>query len=450
MRSGLYRGLIVLLAVMMILSGFSFAAADSMFDYLLLNDGNAMITGYKGSESSLVIPEKIEGHTVTVLGSKFSAGTYSVKNIRSITIPNTMTTIEPGALFLAGNLTDIRIAEDHPVMSFEDGALYNRSEKRLMLYLQSSKADHFDIPDGIKYIEERAFYRSGLISVRVPGTVEYIGRECFDQSYRLKDVRLEEGLKSIGEKSFDNCDKLKQIVIPASVTDIEEAAFTDNHLREILVARDNQAFIVSDGALINTRDGVLIAYPEYSEAESCIIPDGVTRIGNYAFYRAHHLKKIVFPDGLLEIGRGAFFSCNHLTAIDLPDSVVRLEDSAFGDNGETVQLHISAGLTEIVNNFNDLGISELQIPETVTTIKGSFCSLRNLTEVVIPGGVNRISHGSFAFCRNLASITIPASVTAFTCTFIGSAEALVVRTEPGSCVEQYCRDHQMPYEYLKE
>ena len=450
MRSGLYRGLIALLAVMMILSGFSFAAADSMFDYMLLNDGSVMITAYKGSESSLVIPEKIEGHTVSGLGRSFSTDTYSVSSIRSITIPNTMTKIEPGALSLAGNLTDIHIADDHPVMLFENGALYNRNEKRLLLYLQSSKADHFDIPDGIQYIEERAFYRSNLISVRIPGTVEHIGRECFDQNYRLKDVRLEEGLKSIGKDSFANCDKLKQIVIPASVTDIEEAAFTDNHLQEILVARDNQAFIVSDGALINIRDGVLIAYPEYSETESCIIPEGVKRIGNFAFYRAHHLKKIAFPDGLLEIGQRAFFSCNHLTAIDLPDSVVRLEDSAFGDNGDAVQLHIPAGLTEIVNNFNDLGISELQIPEAVTTIKGSFCSLRNLTEAVIPGSVNRISHGSFAFCRNLAGITIPASITAFSCTFIGSAGTFVVRTEPGSCVEQYCRDYQIPYEYLKE
>ena len=182
MRSGLYRGLIALLAVMMILSGFSFAAADSMFDYMLLNDGSVMITAYKGSESSLVIPEKIEGHTVSGLGRSFSTDTYSVSSIRSITIPNTMTKIEPGALSLAGNLTDIYITDDHPVMSFENGALYNRNEKRLLLYLQSSKADHFDIPDGIQYIEERAFYRSNLISVRIPGTVEHIGRECFDQN----------------------------------------------------------------------------------------------------------------------------------------------------------------------------------------------------------------------------------------------------------------------------
>jgi hypothetical protein len=114
-----------------------------------------------------------------------------------------------------------------------------------------------------------------------------------------------------------------------------------------------------------------------------------------------------------------------------------------------VRLHIPAGVTEIVNNFNDLGIPELQIPETVTTIKGSFCSLRNLTEVVIPGSVNTMSQGSFAFCRNLAAITIPASVTDFSCTLIGCAKSLAVKTEPGSSVEQYCREHQMPYENLE-
>lgn len=449
MRSGLYRGIAVLLAVMMILGGFSFAAADDLFDVLPLDDGSVMITGYKGSESDLVLPEKIGGQTVSALGRNFSANTACVKNFRSITIPDTLTTIEPGALFLAGNLADIRITGDHPVLAFEDDALYHREEKRLILYLQGSKADHFDIQDGIKCIDERAFYRTGLVSVRIPGSVEKIGAGCFDQSYRLKDVLLEEGLKTIGTESFANCDKLKQIVIPASVTEIEEAAFIDNHLQEIQVAPGSQAFTVSDGALINTREGILIAYPEYSEAESCIIPEGTTRIGNFAFYRAHHLKEITFPDGLLEIGHGAFLSCNHLTAIELPDSVVRLEDSAFGDNGDAVRLHIPAGVTEIVNNFNDLGITELQIPESVTAIKGSFCSLRNLTEVVIPGSVNTISQGSFAFCKNLASITIPASVTDFSCTLIGCAKSLAVRTEPGSSVEQYCREHQMPYENLE-
>ena len=86
----------------------------------------------------------------------------------------------------------------------------------------------------------------------------------------------------------------------------------DSHLKEFLVASGSTSFNVSDGALINVREGLLVAYPHSSEAESCTVPEGVKRIGTFAFYRSHNLKQVIFPDGLQEIGRGAFSSCNHL------------------------------------------------------------------------------------------------------------------------------------------
>ena len=208
--------------------------------------------------------------------------------------------------------------------------------------------------------------------------------------------------------------------------------------------------MVSCGALINIRDGVLIAFPKNADTEACIIPDCVKRIGDLAFYRAHNLKRVTFLDGLLEIGHGAFLSCDHLTAIDLPDSVYKVEDSAFGGNSDVEYLHISAGLTEIVDNFDGLGISELEIPESVKRTERSFSTLMNLTEVVIPGSVNTISRNSSSFYKNLASITIPAGVTDIGSSFAGCAGTLVIRVEPGSFAEQYCRDHQLNYEYIPE
>ena len=207
---------------------------------------------------------------------------------------------------------------------------------------------------------------------------------------------------------------------------------------------------MSDGALINIRDGVLIAFPHFSEAETCVIPEGVTRIGSLAFYRCHNLKEVVFPEGLREIGHSAFLLCNHLAEINIPDSVVKVEDLAFGTNSDTERLHLPAGLTEIVNNFDDLAITELTIPDTVTAIEKSFTSLPKLTEAVIPGSVTVIGDRCFAFCKNLTSITIPASVTEIRSTFTGCAGTLVIRVEPGSYAERYCLEHRLNCEYIPD
>ena len=450
MSSRFCQALILFLAALLALSGAASADSCGLFDYRVLDDGSAVITGYRGSGESLAFPESVDGYPVSALGQGFSIRSAGVKNLRSVTIPNTMTTIEPGAFQFAEYLTEIAIAGDHPVLAFSDGVLYDREEQRILLYLQSNTAEHFDVPDGIRRIENKAFFRAKLVSVRIPGSVEEIGCESFYQCTRLREAALSEGLKTIETDAFTNCDKLRTILIPASVTGIGESVFTDTHLQEIRVEPGNPVFVISDGALINIRDGVLIAYPQHAEAESCVIPEGVTRIGSFAFYRQHSLKQVTFPDGLLEIGRGAFLQCNHLKAIDLPDSVIRLETNAFGSNSDTETLRLSSGLTEIVDNFSDLAVTQLDIPETVTLIEGSFVSLRNLTEVVLPGSVRTVSRGSFTFCSRLERITVPAGVTAIGSTFTGCAGTFTLRVEPGSYAEQYCRENGLDYEATGE
>lgn len=448
MRIGPARVISLFLAALLLLGSAAADPAGGLFAFDVLEDGSAVITGYRGPETDLVLPETIEGHTVSTLGRNFSTNTAAVKNLKSLTIPDTMTAVEPGALQFAGYLSEFRIAADHPMLSFENGVLYNKKEQSLVLYLQSNTAERFDIPNGICRIADRAFYRSRLVSINFPGSVEQIGKESFNQCIFLADCGLNEGLLTIGTEAFSNCDRLRSITIPASVTDIAESAFMDSHLKEFLVASGSTSFNVSDGALINVREGLLVAYPHSSEAESCTVPEGVKRIGTFAFYRSHNLKQVIFPDGLQEIGRGAFSSCNHLKALDLPDSVTKVENSAFTGNSDVERLRLPAGLTEITDNFNDMSISELEIPETVTTIKGSFCSLPNLTEVVIPDSVRTLSQGSFASCKRLAGITVPAGVTEFSCSFTGCSGVLVIRVEPGSTAEQYCKEHNLKYDCL--
>ena len=442
MKSGLIHILSAAVAVLMLFGCFSaMGESAELFEYRIQDNGSILITGYRGTDTELVIPETIDGLPVNGISGSFGFNTPSIKNLTCIELPKTMISIEPGALEFAEYLAEIRVDPEHPVFSFSDGVLYNREKQSIVLYLQKNTAEHFDVPEGIRELEDKAFVRSGLRSVSLPESMERIGCECFNQSALLAEADLGKGLKTIATDAFTNCDRLKEILIPASVTDIGEGAFTDNRLREIRVDQENPYFTVTDGVLINTREHAVIAYPTQREASTCSVPEGITRIGRFAFYRSHFLKQVFLPKGLQEIGRGAFVSCNHITDLSLPDSVTLLEKQAFEGNSDLKKLHLPSGLKEIDNNFNQIGITELEIPEGIETIDASFKSLEHLTEVVIPDGVQHIRNNAFAFCKQLRKITIPESVTEIGSNFIGCAADLTVQAESGSYAEEYCQEH---------
>lgn len=152
---------------------------------------------------------------------------------------------------------------------------------------------------------------------------------------------------------------------------------------------------------------------------SITVPDGVTKIGKYAFEGCENLKSVSLPDGLIsigdrafnfctslesvtipesvtEIGNCAFGSCMSLTSINIPSNIKKINPSTFGRCKNLKQLILPDGLTEIGSYaFGGCGITELIIPDTVTKIgEGAFYGSR-LTSITIPSGVKEIEKYTF-------------------------------------------------------
>ena len=124
-----------------------------------------------------------------------------------------------------------------------------------------------------------------------------------------------------------------------------------------------------------------------NEVKNVVISDGVTSIGDEAFYGCTVLESINIPDGVKSIGAKTFTSCESLESIIIPDGVTSIGYGTF------------AYCT---------GLKNINIPDGVTNISGcAFFACKKLESVTIPDSVESIDERAFNYCISLTSITIP-------------------------------------------
>ena len=131
-----------------------------------------------------------------------------------------------------------------------------------------------------------------------------------------------------------------------------------------------------------------------------VIPDGVTEIGDRAFFRCGSLESVTIPDGVTHIGKRAFSRCPKVT-FRISDAAANRPENFVIENG-------------VLTEYNGPG-GDVVIPDGVTGIKGefpdgAFADCSRLTSVVIPNGVTSIGEFAFSGCERLTSVVLPDSV----------------------------------------
>ena len=184
------------------------------------------------------------------------------------------------------------------------------------------------------------------------------------------------------------------------------------------------------GVLTISGTGTMADYSSYTDVpwydyrssiESIVINDGVTSIGEFAFYYCSSLISITIPESVTSIGKSAFKGCSKLTSVTInSDAIINKAYTSSSSNlsnifGSQVTKYIIGDNVKGIGNYafyNCSSLSSITIPNSVISIGNyAFSGCSSLTSITIPNSVTSIGNYVFYNCSSLSSITIPNSVT---------------------------------------
>ena len=208
------------------------------------------------------------------------------------------------------------------------------------------------IKNGVTKIGDYAFticYKS--TSVWIPNSVVSIGKYAFSACRGLEKVTIPEGVTSIGQGAFNDCSGIDTIKIPSSVESIGNMAFSGcTSLNDITVNSDNATYSSINGILFSKDGTELICCPAGKKGLYSI-PDGVVKIGKFAFDECSGLTGVSIPDGVSIIDGYAFGGCSGLTSMAIPSSVTDIMINACNNCSKLSQIYF-IGTQEEWNSIN--------------------------------------------------------------------------------------------------
>ena len=356
------------------------------------------------------------------------------KNITSLYIPASVSTIGVNALSGMTSLKQIDVSSDNSKFASIDGVLFNKSQTRSHTLIQFpiAKATQYEVPEGTWTIERDAFYKSELTSITLPSTLTTINYDAFGYSKQLKEIDIPSSVTKLGEYVFDHCTGLTRVSLPSMIS--LPRYFFSNCTALPTVDLPNKLQSIEDYAFTNC-----------TALSNIVLPDGLQTIGNYAFNKCNKITNIKLPAGMQTIEENAFKGCDNLNKVvcEMPNPIP-LPDNAFTDNVYNnavlkvpygaLALYKSANgwkkfknIIEFIafedknveaiclNNWDTNGDSELDYTEAeaVTSLGDAFTgntTIKIFNELKYFDGLTKIDDNAFRGCKSLKSVCVPSSV----------------------------------------
>ena len=343
------------------------------------------------------------------------------------------------------------------------------------------------LPPTVKVIEDRAFSHCyNLQSINFPDSLTHIGKEAFSFCHCLRHVTIPSGVKDVGDGAFNKmC--IEELVWNSPVAlspnvfyaddvcfQTEEDEFYEcySHIKNLILSHKNddiiafrgeqrrgfspftvqiehiywkdkdgglhepeymfRPFLIPIGSKKYTTDGkalftksmkTLIAIDP--TLENYEIPEGVTTIEEYAFYKSYieeyfyessieesSIKNIIIPESVTKIGSSAFSGCWNLRTVSFKGktkSVTKIGTAAFRGcyTLRKVSFKDRKGITKIPAYcfYGCTSLQTISLPSSIRTIEDSAFEKSGLKTLTLPSSVRLVNNDAFAY-THLEEITI--------------------------------------------
>ena len=424
----------------------------TLWTYTTDSEGNATITGYKGSASSLAIPSVIDGYKVTEIGN---VAFKNNKNVVNVTIPNGVTNINWGAFENCERLKSVIIPDS--VVEIGGRAFLdciNLENFKLPPYLtclwqdiiKGTKVRSITVPKtlertvnygpfaGAEYLTEVNFEYGttnivyslcrgipNIERIEIPDTVTVISDSAFKDCEKLKEIIIPDSVVEIECRAFENCKSLENFKLPPYLTCLWQDIIKGTKVKSVTVPKTLERtvnygpfagaeYLTEVNFEYGTTNIVYYLCRGIPNIEKIEIPDTVTLISDSAFKDCEKLKEVIIPDSVVEIKANAFKNCTDLSNIKLPDSIKTLGYGLFNGCKSLKEISIPDSTAKIDDGiFVDcISLEKAVLPNTMDTIPvNTFYNCKNLSEIDIPEAVTEIKQSAFSGCNSLSSIKLP-------------------------------------------
>ena len=284
------------------------------------------------------------------------------------------------------------------------------------------------LPKDITSIEQSAFFGcSGLTSITIPSSVTAIGKWSFYDCSSLTSIELPNSTTTIDEAAFQNCTSLASVTLTSNLTSIESHAFIGcSQLKDVRynVLDDLATYIQTDHPEIvigNNCNCDFKYYQNNQEITSLKIPAGITSIGKNVFQKYNGIQSLTFSPALTSIS-DLQFSCDFT---NLKSVYVGWQDPIAagtffkGADMSNCTLYVPHGTTNAYANsdiwcgfgkiieYNNQATITLEQPGTLPQkINDSDKNL--ITHLKIKGNINGTD---LRFIREMAGVSVTGEIT---------------------------------------
>jgi hypothetical protein len=449
-----------------------YPAAKRDFDYILLNkdpdsaDSDAgepvyalSVSGYKGAETLITIPDTVQGYPVTGIADRAFAGLDFLKRVK---LPQYLDTVGEDVFEKCLRLETFTLPSRNTNYVINERDLYDTRTGKLVWYPEAQGYFQYKTVDmeGISYIvitgagtaKKKAAIPSKLNGVRVseiasgafennPALTEIIiadsvfkmGASAFAFNAKLAQVTLGNSFTTIPARAFYECAALQEIVIPRSVTTISANAFSDcTALKTVtlggrLESLENSAFsgcsalteivipervsVIGENAFAGCRSLQNIRVDEknkdYADIDGVLFNKAQTTI--LRFPEGRPGKQYTIPRSVDTIGSAAFSFCQRLSAIDLPERLAVIGNYSFFYCTALYSIRLGETVVAIGNDaFSGCtNLDSMNFPESLLSIgERAFASCRALQTATFSRNVVSIGENAFRDCDRLTQVTL--------------------------------------------